>query len=171
MAAPCTIGRGVRQGCLLSPLLFNIYAKAMMKEAMDEIEEGVKFGGHQIQTARFADDQAMTAMYITKEGSQIIMNNLNDVVESFKKILINPKLSIGMKNSGNISQNAQKLKKRLIKTLVWSVLYYMQGSELEIKPLESCEMWIWRRMERISWRDRVRNEEVLRRADEERVFI
>ena len=61
MAGPCTIGRGVRQGCLLSPLLFNIYAEAMMKDAMEEVEEGVRMGGHWIQAVRFADDQAMVA--------------------------------------------------------------------------------------------------------------
>ena len=51
MAGPCTIRRGVRQGCLLSPLLFNIYAEAMMKEAMEEVEEGVRIGGHRIQSS------------------------------------------------------------------------------------------------------------------------
>jgi len=35
------IGRGVRQGCTLSQLLFSIYAKAIMLEAMERIEEGV----------------------------------------------------------------------------------------------------------------------------------
>ena len=64
------------------------------------------------------------------------------------------------------------LRKRLIKTLVWSVLLY--GSETwtlnkdDIKRLESCEIWIWRKMEKISWREHVRNEEVLRRVGEER---
>jgi hypothetical protein len=37
--------------------------------------------------------------------------------------------------------------------------------------LESFEMWCWRRMEKISWRDRVRNEEVLYRVKEERNII
>ena len=43
MAGPCIIGRGVRQACLLSPLLFNthvhihVYAEAMMKEVMEEV--------------------------------------------------------------------------------------------------------------------------------------
>ena len=39
------IGHGVRQGCCMSPLLFNIYAEAMMAEAMEGVEEGIKIGG------------------------------------------------------------------------------------------------------------------------------
>ena len=42
---PCTIIRVVCQGCLLSPMLFNIHAKAMMREAMKQVWEGVKVGG------------------------------------------------------------------------------------------------------------------------------
>jgi hypothetical protein len=40
--------------------------------------------------------------------------------------------------------------------------------KVDQKYLESFEMWCWRRMEKISWTDRVRNEEVLHRANEER---
>jgi hypothetical protein len=39
------------------------------------------------------------------------------------------------------------------------------------KHLESCEMWCWRRMEKISWTDRVRNEEVLLRVKEQRNIL
>ena len=40
--------------------------------------------------------------------------------------------------------------------------------KVDQKHLESFEMWCWRRMEKISWTDRVRNEEVLHRVKEER---
>ena len=69
----------------------------------------------------------------------------------------------------------QTLKKRLAKPLVWSVLLY--GSEAwtlkkdDIRRLDSFEMWVWRRMEKISWTERVRNEEVLRRVGEQRTLI
>ena len=61
MAGPCTIGRGVRHGCLLSTLLLNIFAETMTNEAVEGMAEGMKMGGHVTQAVRFADDQAMTA--------------------------------------------------------------------------------------------------------------
>src|SRR6478736_1054213 len=69
------IGRGVRQGCSLSPLLFNIYAEAMMVEAMEGIEEGIKIGGKLIKDVRFADDQGMIAK--NEKGLHKIMDGLN----------------------------------------------------------------------------------------------
>ena len=78
---PCLIGRGVRQGCPISPVLFNIYAKAMMKEALHSLEKGVKVGGVLIKAVRFADDQAMVAG--TEKGLQSIMEETNRVVKSY----------------------------------------------------------------------------------------
>src|SRR5438132_2637350 len=71
------IGRGVRQGCSLSPLLFNIYAEAIMVEAMEGIEEGIKVGGKLITDVRFADDQVIIAK--CKDGIQKIMDGLNSI--------------------------------------------------------------------------------------------
>ena len=57
------------------------------------------------------------------------------------------------------------LRKKLVKCYVWSMALY--GAETwtlrvtDQKRLESFEMWCWRRMEKISWTDHVRNEEVL----------
>jgi hypothetical protein len=63
------------------------------------------------------------------------------------------------------------LRKKLIKFYIWSIALY--GAEtwtlrkVYQKYLESFEMWCWRRMEKVSWSDRVRNEEVLRTVKEE----
>ena len=72
----CDVGRGVRQGCLLSPILFSIYVERMMLEAMDSLEEGVLVGGELIRDVRFADDQAMLGS--TESGLQKVMDRLND---------------------------------------------------------------------------------------------
>src|SRR5438132_7472615 len=69
------IGRGVRQGCSLSPLLFNIYAEAVMVEVMEGIEEGIKVGGKLIKDVSFTDDQGMIAK--SEAGPQKIMDGLN----------------------------------------------------------------------------------------------
>ena len=93
-AGPCVIGRGVRQWCLLSPQLFNIYAEAIMKESMEGVEDRVLVGGHLVQAVRFADDQAMIASSVN--GLQNIMTKLNDTVKEFK-MRINEKKTKVMK--------------------------------------------------------------------------
>ena len=72
---PGEIGRGVRQGCLLSPLLFSIYAEMMMIEAMEGVKEGVRIEGELLKNVKFADDHVMQAH--TEKGLQTIMNALS----------------------------------------------------------------------------------------------
>jgi len=67
------------------------------------------------------------------------------------------------------------VKKKIVKTLIWTTLLY--GAETwtlrkeDIRRLEAVEMWMWRRMEKISWTEKITNEEVLERVGEERQLI
>ena len=51
------IGKGVRQGCIFSPCLFNLYAGYIMRHAgLDEAQAGIKIAGRNIDNLRYADD-------------------------------------------------------------------------------------------------------------------
>ena len=49
----------MRQGCILSPNLFNIYSEDIMREALEGFDSGVKFGGTKITNLRYADDTTL----------------------------------------------------------------------------------------------------------------
>ena len=54
------IGKGVRQGCILSPCLFNLYAEYIMRNAVtEETQAGIKIAGRNINNLRYADDTTL----------------------------------------------------------------------------------------------------------------
>ena len=56
------IGKGVRQGCILSPCLFNIYAEYIMRNAgLEEAQAGIQIAGRNINNLRYADDPTLMA--------------------------------------------------------------------------------------------------------------
>ena len=56
------IGKGVRQGCILSPCLFNLYAEHVMRNAgLEEAQAGIKIAGRNINNLRYADDTTLMA--------------------------------------------------------------------------------------------------------------
>ena len=55
-------GKGVRQGCILSPCLFNLYAEYVMRNAgLEEAEAGIKIAGRNINNLKYADDPTLMA--------------------------------------------------------------------------------------------------------------
>ena len=56
------IHKGVRQGCILSPCLFNFYAEYIMRNSgLDEVQAGIKIAGRNINHLRYADDTTLMA--------------------------------------------------------------------------------------------------------------
>ena len=202
------IGKGVRQGCVLSPHLFSLYTEAIMREANID-EKGMTIGGTSVSNARYADDTAL--LETSRVKMQDIVKRVNDagkprllklnatkteVMKIGNAIATNEDARIevdgrALKNvsrfkylgslkttNGDCSVDlrcriamakqrmrelfplwkssiSNKLKMKLVKTLVWTVLSYgAEGWTLTLadeRRIQSAEMWLWRRMLRISW--------------------
>ena len=56
------IGNGIRQGCILSPCLFNLYAEYIMRNAgLEEVQAGIEIAGRNISNLRYADNTTLMA--------------------------------------------------------------------------------------------------------------
>ena len=76
------IGKGVHQGCILSPCLFNLYAEYIMRNAgPDEAQAGIKIAGRNISGPRYADDTILMA-----ESGAKLKNLLMNVKEESGKV-------------------------------------------------------------------------------------
>src|SRR6267154_5303762 len=74
------VERGVRQGCVISPLLFNLYSEFMIKEAMENVE-GIKFNGINITDLRYADDAVLVAD--KRKKMQIMIDRLSRACKEY----------------------------------------------------------------------------------------
>ena len=67
------IGKGVRQGCILSPCLFNLYAEYIMRNAgLEEAQAGIKIAGRNINNLRYADDTTLMAVRNNEQKSLLM---------------------------------------------------------------------------------------------------
>ena len=74
------IGKGVRQGCVLSPCLFNLYEEYIMRNArLDEAQDGIKTAGRNFSNFRYADDTTLMS-----ESEEELKSLLMKIKESEK---------------------------------------------------------------------------------------
>ena len=76
------LGKGVCQGCILSPCLFNLYAEYIMRNAgLEEAQAGIKMAGRNINNLRYADDTTLMA-----ESEEELKGLLMKVKEESEKV-------------------------------------------------------------------------------------
>jgi hypothetical protein len=111
--------------------------------------------------------------YFSYLGSMI--TNDTRCTREIKCRIIMEKASYNQKKTSITSKLDLNLRKKLVKCYFWSIAFYGAKTwtlrKIDHTYLESFDMWCWRRMKKISWTDRVRNEEVLHRVKEERNIV
>ena len=76
------IGKGLRQGCILSPCLFNLYAEYIMRNTgLNEAQTGIKISGLNVNDLRYADDTTLMA-----ESEEELKSFLMEVKEESEKL-------------------------------------------------------------------------------------
>ena len=227
MTSEYKIEKGVRQGCVLSPNLFNLYTEKIFREVEDM--KGVNIGIVNINNLRYADETVLLA-----EGPmflQALLTAVNGICKPYdmkmniiktKSMAISrkepvPNISISvegkpiqqvdrmvylaymatqdgkcdkeMKRRIGIARTAfQSIAKirtsrnisiefrsRIAKCYIWSTLLYgaetWTPTKVTSDKLEAFEMWLYRRMLRISWRKHKTNGEVLHKMKTKRSLL
>src|SRR6267154_1152463 len=85
MTREVVVERGVRQGCVIFPLLFNLYSELMIKEAMEGME-GVAFNGINVTDLRYADDAVLMVdtVLVTDRRKRVqkMINRLTEICKA-----------------------------------------------------------------------------------------
>ena len=116
------IGQGVRQGCILSPCLFNLYAEYIMRNAgLDETQAGINIAGRNINNLRYADDTTHMA-----EHEEELKSLLMKVKEESEKsdLKLNIQITKVMASGPIISWQIDGKTMEIVKTFYFFTLQY-----------------------------------------------
>lgn len=222
------IRRGVRQGCILSPLIFNLYSEEIFNEALEGEEHGILVNGERLNNIRYADDTVVFAdniismqrlidkiseaseryglkVNINKTKFMIISKNTNTRGQLFIRnipiqrvseftylgTVVNEQwdhsqeIKVRIEKARSAFKSMDKLFKshnlnleikiRLLRCYILSILYYGVESwtltKATEKRLEAFEMWLYRRILKIPWVDKVSNRAVLERIGKQKEIM
>ncbi|XP_063613942.1 uncharacterized protein LOC134787155 [Penaeus indicus] len=165
------IDQGVRQGCILSPHLFNLYSENVMRNALEGFIGNDTIGGRTMTNLRYADDVVLITNSLSKLQDHftylgaVFTNNCNDTLEIKRRIAIAKSATVSLTKTWKDKGISLFTKKRLLSTLVFSIAMYGAEcwtlKETDRKLIESFELWCFRRVLRISWTSKTTNEDVL----------
>ncbi|VEN34867.1 unnamed protein product [Callosobruchus maculatus] len=165
------LGKGVRQGCVLSPMLFNIYSEFVMRQVLDNWNGGIPIGGSKINNLRFADDTTLIAtsqkelvalLNILEQHSAdfvylgSLIDNLGSCENEIRRRILQARVSMTKLTKIWCVHNITKaIKMSLVQSLVFSICLYAPENwtvkKADRARMDASEMWTWRRILRVPY--------------------
>ena len=132
------IGKGIHQGCILSPCLFNFYAEYIMRNAgLEEAQAGIKIAGRNINNLRYADDTTLRAES-EEELKSLLMKVKEESGKSWLKAQHSENEDHGIQ-SHHVMGNRWKQWKQWL-TLFWGAPKSLQMVTAAMKLKDACSL-------------------------------
>ena len=144
------IGKGVHQGCILSPCVFNLYAEYIMRNmGLDETQAGIKIAGRNINNLRFADD-TWHPIPVLLPGKSHGWRSLvgcspwgREELDKTQRLHFHFSLSCIGEGNGNPLQ-CSCLENPRARGASWAAVYGVAQSQTRLKQLSSSSRQVWR---------------------------
>ena len=167
------IGKGVRQGCILPPCLFNLFAECMQNAGLDDSQAGIKIARRNINNIRYVDDT--TLMAESKEDLNSLLSS-QITADSDWSHEIKRHLLLGRKAMTNLDSLLKskditlRTKFLIVKAMVFPAVMYGCESwalkKAEHQRIGAFELWCWGRFW-LPWTARRSNQSILKEVNPE----